>query len=144
MKEEEEVHQNLEGSKPPDTLFIRMITGEDLIADVVWNDDSVCFINPMKILYVLGEAPGTLKLSLIQWVFPKICRDQEFIINTEDILTMAPLSDELLEYYLDSVDRYAKGKGVIIESYKNEDSDEENEDEVELVKKYQEKKRLLN
>lgn len=142
--------EDLESSSPPEALFVRMTSGEDLIADVIWNDDgSVVFINPMKILYVLGDTPGSLKLSLVQWVFPRICEEQAFIINSNDIVTMAPLSFELMEYYFDTVEQTAKGKGVIIESYKNRDEnnddlDEEAEAATDLIEKYQEKKKILH
>lgn len=126
-------------SQEPETLFIRLVTGEDLIADVIWNDDHVLFINPMKIIYVLGDTPGSLKLSLIQWVFPRITNDQEFLINGDDILTCAELSIELLEYYFDTLDQNARGANIIVESYKNEDEFDDSYDESDLVEEFSDK-----
>lgn len=130
-------------------LFIRMVTGEDLIADIVWNDDSVSFVNPMKIVYLVGDSTNSIKLSLVQWVFPRICQDQEFVINSDDILTMAPLTEELLEYYLDTIEQTSKFENIIVESYKNESNDQEEEinsddDLIDLIEKYSSKKKILH
>lgn len=86
--------------------FVRMTTGEDLIAEVIQDNDEKCImINPLKIVYLLGERPGSMMLSLIEWIFPRICSKQEFEIFTSDIITIAEPSNDIVHYYLNSLSK---------------------------------------
>lgn len=88
--------------------FIRLNTGEDLASEVVYyktNDDEYyVLLNPLKIVYSVSQSrPGYLSLSLLQWVLPEICSKQEFTIYPNDILTMSDASDEMDNYYWESL-----------------------------------------
>jgi hypothetical protein len=81
--------------------FVRMNTGEDLVTEVteVNNDDNIYYIfsNPLKIVYVMGNKPGIMSISLMQWVFPSLCRDQDFTVYPQDIILMNHTSDSMEE-----------------------------------------------
>lgn len=85
--------------------FIRMNTGEDLLAEVTVDDkDEKCIlVNPLKLVYLLGEKPGSMMLSLIEWIFPRVCSKQEFEVYTSDIITIANPTTDIVDYYLDAV-----------------------------------------
>jgi hypothetical protein len=88
--------------------FVRLITGEDLVSEVteVTTDDFNYYLlrNPMKIVYMIGRKPGMMSLSLIQWVFWKICDDQEFNLSPKDVLMIANTSSSMEEYYWSSLE----------------------------------------
>jgi hypothetical protein len=88
--------------------FIRLSNGEDLISQIIEirkeeEDSYYILINPLKIVYMTGTKPGILSISLMQWVFHRVCSDQEFTIYPSDVLTMAKPTDSLIEYYQDSL-----------------------------------------
>lgn len=88
--------------------FIRLNTGEDLASEVVYyktdDDEYYVLLNPLKIVYSVSQSrPGYLSLSLLQWVLPEICSKQEFTIYPNDILTMSDASDEMDNYYWESL-----------------------------------------
>lgn len=87
--------------------FIRINTGEDVIAQIVEinenNNVSFMFIKPLKILYSIGNRPGFLQISLMEWIFSKICEKQEFIISPDDVITIAEPKKELISYYWDTI-----------------------------------------
>ena len=88
--------------------FIRLSNGEDLISQLIEirkeeEDSYYILINPLKIVYMTGNKPGILSISLMQWVFHRVCSDQEFTIYPSDVLTMAKPTDSLMEYYQDSL-----------------------------------------
>lgn len=87
--------------------FIRMNTGEDLLAEVVTDvkDEKYIIINPLKLVYLLGERPGSMMLSLIEWVFPRICSNQQFEVYTSDVITVADPSDDIVDYYFNALDK---------------------------------------
>jgi hypothetical protein len=88
--------------------FVRLITGEDLVSEVteVTTDDFNYYLlrNPMKIVYMTGRKPDMMSLSLIQWVFWKICDDQEFNLSPKDVLMIANTSSSMEEYYWSSLE----------------------------------------
>jgi type I restriction-modification system DNA methylase subunit len=137
----EDITPTLEQSQEADTVFVRLVTGEDLITDIIWTEDNnAIFINPMKIVYLIGDDPGVLKLTLVQWVFSRISESQEFMVNGDDILTMAPISEELMKYYNETMNT----KEITVETPKSNFDDDF--DEADLVSSFteQEKKKILH
>lgn len=99
-------------SSEENVKFIRMNTGEDIISQIVEikeNDTlSYVLINPLKILYTMGNTPGYLQISLMEWVFTRICEEQEFTVFPNDIITMAIPASNLIEYYWGSIEHFNK------------------------------------
>ena len=95
--------------------FIRLSNGEDLISQLVEirkeeEDSYYILINPLKIVYMTGTKPGILSISLMQWVFHRVCSEQEFTLYPSDVLTVAKPTDSLMEYYQDSLDHFDEVK----------------------------------
>lgn len=94
-------------SDEPCVKFIRMQSGEDLIAEVsevhVDNEENYyIFDNPMKVIYT-STKEGYLSVSLMQWVFHHICEDQSFIIYMSDVITTSTPTESMIEYYWSTV-----------------------------------------
>jgi hypothetical protein len=102
------MHQPVEFTKN-EIKFIRLNTGEDLISEVieVKEEDDTYYIlrNPLKVLYVTSKT-SSLAISLMQWVFHRICEDQDFKMYPNDIIIMGKPTGNMLEYYLNSVDHF--------------------------------------
>lgn len=94
--------------------FIRLVTGEDLIAEVtqVEAEKEAYYIlsNPLKVVYLTGSKPGILSISLMQWVFWRICEDQQFTIYPEDVLTIGEPTANMEDYYWTSVEHFSSSK----------------------------------
>jgi hypothetical protein len=91
--------------------FIRLSNGEDLISQVVEirkeeEDSYYILINPLKIVYMTGSRPSILSISLMQWVFHRVCSEQEFTIYPSDVITIAKPTDSLVEYYQGSLEHF--------------------------------------
>lgn len=101
------MHQPVESI--PEIKFIRLNTGEDLISEVIKmeKEDGSYYVlrNPLKVLYVTTKT-SSLSISLMQWVFHRICEDQDFMIFSNDIITMGNPTPSMLEYYVNSVDHF--------------------------------------
>jgi len=103
------MHQHIDSNY--DIRFIRLSTGEDLISELieVKKEDEMYYVlrNPLKVLYVSStKTTGSLAISLMQWVFHRICEDQTFMIYPSDIITIGSPTSAMLEYYLNSVDHF--------------------------------------
>ena len=96
-------------------MFVRLVTGEDLVSEVTevrdssGNEHYYILNNPMKILYLSGGKAGYMSVSLMQWVFHRICEDQTFNVFPNDVLTIGFPTDKMVDYYWNCVDEsYAR------------------------------------
>ena len=101
------MHQPVELPDDPTIRFVRLSTGEDIVTEIVEMKDEkeeyFLFVNPLKIVYVAGEKRGSIMLSFIEWVFPKICSKQQFKIYPNDIITMGEVSEKMEDYYYETI-----------------------------------------
>lgn len=101
------MHQPVELPDDPTIRFVRLSTGEDIVTEIVEikddKDEYFLFVNPLKIVYITGERKGSIMLSFIEWVFPKICEKQQFKIYPNDILTMGEVTDKMEDYYYETI-----------------------------------------
>lgn len=110
--------------------FIRLNTGEDLVSEVseIENDDNRYYIfhNPMKIIYQMNVKGGGLTISLMQWVFARICEDQEFVVYSNDVVTMNKTTDSMENYYWETVSHFDSVKDSLSKktSFDNDVKDE--------------------
>lgn len=88
--------------------FIRLTTGEDLVAEVTSYEDKHGNLEyrlnaPLKVLYTQGRVEGTISVVFIQWVFSNLCKSQDFVLKDKDILTLAEPNISMIDYYYESV-----------------------------------------
>jgi len=91
--------------------FVRLVTGEDLIAETLMvdaddvEDSHFVLYNPLKVLYFYDQESKNpdpherLTISLIEWVLPIIVKDQEFKIYESDIITYGTPHPRLVSHY---------------------------------------------
>ena len=118
--------------------FVRLNTGEDLVSEVseVENDDNRYYVlhNPMKIIYQMNVKGGGLTISLMQWVFARICDDQDFIVYCNDVVTMNKPTDSLENYYWETVEHFDTVKESLA---KKTSFDNDVKDESEFISELQ-------
>jgi hypothetical protein len=119
--------------------FVRLSTGEDIIAEVMYfEDDKEKFYvlnNPLKVVYMTGNKPGILSISLMQWVFWRITDTQSFNVYPNDVITVANTTDSMEEYYWSSVEHFSEYKEKLSKQTQFDDNsfELENEDTVDVV-----------
>lgn len=96
-------------SEYPAVKFIRLGTGEDIIAELVefkaTDEHYYVLNNPMKIVYTAGLAPGMISVMLMNWIFPRISDSTEFVIYPQDIITMGNTTREMTQYYYEQLEK---------------------------------------
>ena len=118
--------------------FIRLSTGEDIVSEVLEIDegDGVFYYqlaNPMKVVYMIpGNRPGIFSISLMQWIFNRLCNDQSFTLHPSSIITMGTPTDALIDYYWKSIDSSDENKEKEEKDTEFIDEDLENE----ILEKY--------
>ena len=87
-----------------DIMHFRLVTGEDIIAQVLLEDSegSTTLAFPMKIVFIPTKE-GTLRISLMEWIFSRVSPAQTFDIKHRDILTTSIPSDVMVEYYWEAL-----------------------------------------
>lgn len=147
-----------------DVKFFRLVTGEDIISEVVEMsiDDKTIYtlLNPMKIVYMMGK-PGFLSISMMEWIFSRICDVQEFNLKPNDILTVGQPSENLITYYHECVDNFEAKRQILnkkvefgapTENHEDIPSEYTDEDDTSAMEELQEiikntldnKKRILH
>ena len=90
--------------------FFRLVTGEDIVSEYEEADGTYILINPCKVVYLTSEKPGYLSISLMQWVFSKLCEEQVFDLPKNQVLLKSHVSESLVDHYFNSVEYFDKNK----------------------------------
>lgn len=114
--------------------FLRLKTGEDLISEVQETDKTYILMNPCKILYLKSQKTGFLSISLMQWVFSKMCSDQTFEMDKSEVLVKSLPDESFIEHYWNSVEHFLHHESKDQIEYENPTDDELQEDKIELIK----------
>lgn len=133
--------QDSEPEAEDSVKFIRLNTGEDLIAEILEVKDDeksyYVFVNPLKVVYTMSTTnSGILSVGLMQWVLNRICEEQQFNIYPEDVLTMATPTDDLIEYYFGCVDHFMINKKQLDDQTEFEDEALDDDDTESLYGEY--------
>lgn len=88
--------------------FFRLVTGEDIVSEYEEADGIYILINPCKVVYLTSQKPGYLSISLMQWVFSKLCAEQVFDIPKSQILLKSPVNESMVDHYYQSVEYFEK------------------------------------
>ena len=108
-------------SKGNDIRFIRLTNGEDIVAEVVRiSNGRIVINNPLKILYTPSLNTGYLSISLMQWIFTRISKQQKFDMDLANVLVMTDPEDNLKSHYNESLNTFDK------------ENDEEDDDEIDF------------
>lgn len=110
----------------------RLVTGEDIIAQVLFEDQTeITLGHPMKIV-LLPVDKGSYRISMMEWIFSKVSPFQTFTIKDRDILTTSDPSDDMVEYYWEAMDLLAKKRAMIMKEESKKDVDKVREIEEYL------------
>jgi len=91
------------------TKFIRLITGEDLIANCFINEKTQCvdIENPMKVVITRSTSSGKTILVMMPWLPLEIVSDEFATLKLEDVLTIVEPKESFLEYYKNTIEEYS-------------------------------------
>lgn len=99
------MHQDIDES----IKFFRLSSGEDIISEVIESEIdgqlSYTLLNPMKVVYMIGK-PGFISISLMEWIFSRVCETQEFELNLNEVITTGTPTKGIIEHYYECVDHF--------------------------------------
>lgn len=114
-------------SNSSDIRFIRLVTGEDIVAEVTdVANGKLMMNNPLKVVYTPSLQTGFLSISLMQWIFTRISKNQTFDMDLHNVLVMTDADQQLKEHYEESLITFSKKDPTNI-------SDEEDDDEFGML-----------
>jgi ABC-type uncharacterized transport system YnjBCD substrate-binding protein len=93
-------------------MFIRLVTGEDIIAEVDYfpdDNENIKIYNPLKVVYMANPGkPGLYSISFMQWVFSKLVKNQEYVLSFRDVLLLNETTDYVKNYYNETVNHFGR------------------------------------
>lgn len=122
--------------------FFRLVTGEDIVSEYEVSDNNYRLINPCKIVYLTASKPGFLSISLMQWVFSKLCAEQIFDLPINQVLVKSTVNDSMIDHYFQSVEYFGKNdlnKRIDFDSIIDSEDEEISEEGLDLLEKIMEK-----
>lgn len=109
-------------SKAKDIRFIRLTNGEDIVAEVLdIANGRIVIDSPLKILYTPSSNKGYLSISLMQWIFTRISKQQKFDMDMVNVLIISEPEQTLIEHYNESMD-----------TFNNKNDEDEEEDDIDF------------
>lgn len=132
------MHQPIDPLANSAIKFIRMNTGEDLLAGITYLDDKKIFKleNPLRVIYAIHpKDTGRLIVTLTDWVFPHVCESKEFYIKSSDIVTTGNPNQSILSYYKESVTkkRFSMVDTSLTEDNEASDLEEMTQNELQVL-----------
>ena len=131
--------------------FIRLVTGEDIISEMTYieteKDSQYVLSNPMKVLYIPSGKGNMLSITLSQWVYWRICEEQEFTLKDKDVLLVNDCSSSMEEYYWSTIEHLESYKETVIskESEQSNQTEEVDEDTItSIIEMLKDTKRILH
>lgn len=105
-------------------LYLKLVTGENIIADVDKNDEEFLIIYQPLELHVKNTYQGA-SVHLSKWI--PFTVEEEFVLPNKHVLLAAPPSKDILDYYLEGLETLRKNK---------EREDDEMEQLLAMVERY--------
>jgi hypothetical protein len=109
-----------------DTKIIRLKTGEDIIANIFFINNGFHLTDPMVIQLAFRGGPRGI-LSMAHWLPVQLIKENSVTVSISDVLTTIEPSDEMKEYYNQTVTKMKKVVQV------QEESDKLTEDEINIM-----------
>lgn len=110
-----------------DIRFIRLVTGEDIVAEVTdVSNGKLLMNNPLKIVYTPSLQTGFLTISLMQWIFTRISKNQTFDMDLHNVLIMTQAEEQLKDHYEQSLNTFKEKNSS--ELYDDNDDNDDGDD----------------
>ena len=108
--------------------FLRLNSGEDIISEVQQLDDKTYrIINPLKIMYYYNENVGVMSMSLVPWIFNRICETDHYDMEKHNILVSSNISLTMTKSYYGILNKI-KNNMYVTEQDDDEEYDEDDEE----------------
>jgi hypothetical protein len=123
----------------PNAKLVRLKNGDDIIAEVVEMGEgkkitSLILINPLKAVYAPSTTTGYIQIAFMPWVYPRICSEQTFTIDIDEVLICCDVSKTMNEYYWDSIDTYINEQKNSDKSFNETEKENHDSDMEETIK----------
>lgn len=119
--------------KLEDVRHFRLVTGEDIIAQVYSEEEDRLMIGfPMKVIFFPVEQ-AAFRISLMEWIFTRVSPEQVFTIKERDIMTSSVPSDIIVQYYWDALDALEERRKNIASRKNTKSSNEDIEELLEDI-----------
>jgi hypothetical protein len=95
--------------------YIRLVTGEDLISEVleVSNEPHITLYNPSKKVYTFdGEK---VRMQLMEWVFSNLVKTSSFALQRRDVILLEDASDAIVSTYLEQASETTNDNSNLLE-----------------------------
>jgi len=88
-----------------DVVFMKMMNGEDIVSTVLDEDEDCYYITfPVKFTYIKSSRNSSISVAIMPWVPFQEIMNSIFQIYKNNIITLAPISENIKAMYLSKIE----------------------------------------
>lgn len=116
-----------------DLKFIRLKTGEDIVATCMIDEDSgwVDMENPMRVVVTRMNLTSKAVLAMMPWLPLELVANEYASVKLDDIITMVDLSDSFAEYYRNALQEWQQNTSPVDDPFGEDQGEDEEESPYE-------------
>jgi hypothetical protein len=93
--------------------FLKLRNGEDLVASVVIENESITLTRPVCIMVENMYEEGRQILNVREWLPPSVVTSESITIDRSEIIATLDISEDFLEQYKDICEMFFDNKPVV-------------------------------
>ena len=116
-----------------DLKFIRLKTGDDIVATCMIDEDSgwVDMENPMRVVVTRMNLASKAVLAMMPWLPLELVANEYASVKLDDIITMVDLSDSFAEYYRNALQEWQQNTSPVDDPFGEDQGEDEEESPYE-------------
>lgn len=116
-----------------DLKFIRLKTGDDIVATCMIDEDSgwVDMENPMRVVVTRMNIASKAVLAMMPWLPLELVANEYASVKLDDIITMVDLSDSFAEYYRNALQEWQQNTSPVDDPFGEDQGEDEEESPYE-------------
>ena len=80
--------------------FFRLISGEDVISEITFNDDgTISLINPMRLVIDADFEQSRQTIYMHNWIPQGVAKGNTIKVKQDNILFSSPVEEDIVDYY---------------------------------------------
>lgn len=116
-----------------DLKFIRLKTGDDIVATCMIDEDNgwVDMENPMRVVVTRMNIASKAVLAMMPWLPLELVANEYASVKLDDIITMVDLSDSFAEYYRNALQEWQQNTSPVDDPFGEDQGEDEEESPYE-------------
>jgi hypothetical protein len=88
-----------------EVYYIRLKNGDQIVSKMETSNNKIIMDHPLEIQLFSGTQSGKPMVNLLEWITEPFVNTQSFEISANEVLISVPASEELIDFYENTIKR---------------------------------------